>query len=159
MKVLRSDVEAKIRDVASTHGTRCTPERAYALSRSEWTSLEFNRSGRQILACTKGGYALNIDEYKGSTLFAMLAEEGGANSSVPSSSSSSSSSSMSACFAADDKTLLCGNENGTVSCVDAETGAPQRMLRGHVDRVEAVVVNPRYAQITMACTNTALWIW
>ena len=122
------------------------------------TTMDIFRS-RKVLACAKGGYALNIDGYEGSTLFAMLAEDEGANSLVPSSSSSSSSSSMAACFAADDKTLLCGNENGTVSCVNAKTGAPQRMLRGHVDRVGAVAVNPRYAQIATACTNTALWIW
>ena len=74
MKTTRQDIEAKIR----VGGT--TPERAYALSKAEWTSMEFNKSGKQILVCTMGGAALSLDGYEGSVLHAFQTEFGPATS-------------------------------------------------------------------------------
>ena len=145
MKVSRQDIESKIRLTGST------PERAYALSRSEWTSLEFNKSGKQILVGSNGGVAMTVDGYEGTVIHSFLTETGSDNAPA--------SHPMAACFTPDDRTVLSGNENGTVSCYDADTGLVLRNLKGHVDRGGCVAVNPKYAQIATACTNTALWIW
>jgi len=144
MKVTRQDIESKLRHGGST------PERAYALSKAEWTSMEFNKSGKQILVGANGGIALSIDGYEGTVLHSFLTEAGpsGASSSHP----------MAACFTADDKSVICGNDDGTVSCYQADSGLLARKLRGHVDRVGAVAANPNYAQLASACTNTAVWI-
>lgn len=143
MTVTRQDIESKIRLSGST------PERSYALSKAEWTSMEFNKSGKQILVAANGGMALSIDGYEGTVLHSFLAEAGP---------SSDSSHPMAACFTVDDTSIICGNNDGTVSCYQADSGLLARKLRGHVDRVGAVSPNPKYAQIASACTNTAVWI-
>ena len=127
------------------------PERAYALSRSEWTSLEFNKSGKQILACCANGLAVSIDGFDGGIARAFLSEiaPGATQSTTP----------LAACFTSDDKSVIVGNEDGTVSCYQADSGLLARRLRGHVSRVSAVACNPKYCQLATACTNTAVWVW
>ncbi|KAL7542257.1 hypothetical protein ACHAXR_011619 [Thalassiosira sp. AJA248-18] len=144
MKVTRQDIESKLRVSGST------PERAYALSKAEWTSMEFNKSGKQILIGANGGIALSVDGYEGTVLHSFLTETGpgGTTSSLP----------MAACFTVDDRSVICGNDDGTVSCYQADSGLLARKLRGHVDRVGAVAVSPKYAQFATACTGTAVWI-
>ncbi len=143
MQVKRQDIEAKLRSTGST------PERAYALSRSEWTSIDFNKSGKQILIGTNGGVAHTVDGYEGSVMHSFQMEGGADSSPLP----------MAACFTSDDKSVLCGNNDGTVSCYQADTGLLARKLRGHVDRVNCLASNPKYAQIASSCTNTAVWVW
>ncbi|KAL7529303.1 hypothetical protein ACHAWF_002929 [Thalassiosira exigua] len=145
MKVTRQDVESKIRNTGST------PERAFALSKAEWTSIEFSKSGKAILIGVNGGVALSVDGYEGTVLHSFLSEarRGG---------TPSSSNPMAACFTTDDRSVICGNDDGTVSCYQADSGLLARKLRGHVGRVGAVFCNPKYAQIASACTNTAVWI-
>ena len=145
MKTTRQDIEAKIRVGGST------PERAYALSKAEWTSMEFNKSGKQILIGAMGGVALSLDGYEGSVLHSFQSETGPTGA-------SSLSFPMAACFTPDDRSVICGNDDGTVSCYQADSGLLVRTIRGHPDRVGAVAANPKYSQFASACTNTALWI-
>mmetsp|Transcript_6327 Transcript_6327/g.14586 ORF Transcript_6327/g.14586 Transcript_6327/m.14586 type:complete len:348 (-) Transcript_6327:866-1909(-) len=144
MRVAREDIERKL-------AGSVTPERAYALSRSEWTSLEFNKSGKQILACCANGLAISIDGFDGGIARAFLSEitPGATQSTTP----------LAACFTSDDKSVIVGNEDGTVSCYQADSGLLARRLRGHVSRVSAVACNPKYCQLATACTNTAVWVW
>ncbi|KAL7455182.1 hypothetical protein ACHAWC_006745 [Mediolabrus comicus] len=150
MEVKRNDIESKLRASGST------PERAYALSRSEWTSIDFNKSGKQILIGTNGGVVHTIDGFEGTVLHSFQTE---GNSSDGSSSSSSSPLPMAACFTSDDRSVLCGNNDGTVSCYQADSGLLERKLRGHVGEVGCVAANPKYAQLASSCTNTAVWVW
>ena len=143
MKVSRKEIEQKLQS------SGCTPERAFALSKSDMVSMKFNKSGKQILFCSNGAL-VSVDGYEGTVLHSFLAEaDGNSTSSLP----------TSGCFTPDDRTILCGNENGSVSCYDANTGLLLRKLKGHIGRIECLAVNPRYAQFASACTNTALWIW
>jgi len=145
MKVKREDIERKISGAA-------TPERAFALSKSEWTSIEFNKSGKQILACANNGVAVSIDGYDGRVEHGFVAEvrqPGGPHPGMP----------IAACFTPDDRSVVVGNDDGSVSCYQASSGLLARRLRGHVDRVGAVASNPKYCQIGTACTNTAIWVW
>ena len=143
MVVKRKDIESKLRASGST------PERSYALSRSEWTSMDFNKSGKQLLLGTNGGVAHTVDGYEGTVLYSFQMDGDADNSALP----------MAACFTCDDKSILCGNGDGTVSCYQADSGLLARKLRGHVDRVTCVSSNPKYAQIASSCTNTAVWVW
>lgn len=111
--------------------------------------MEFNKSGKQILFRSKGAL-ISVDGFEGTVLNCFLAEsDGNGTPSLP----------MAGCYTPDDKSVLCGNENGIISCYDANTGLLVRKLRGHVGRIECMAVNPRYNQFASACTNTALWIW
>lgn len=93
---------------------------------------------------------MSVDGYEGTVLHSFLAEaDGNGSSTLP----------TPGCFTPDDRTILCGNENGSVSCYDVNTGLLLRKLRGHAGRIECMAVNPRYAQFASACTNTAIWIW
>ncbi|KAK1742491.1 WD40 domain-containing protein [Skeletonema marinoi] len=143
MQVKRQDIEAKLRASGST------PERAYALSRSEWTSIDFNKSGKQILIGTNGGVAHTVDGYEGSVMHSFQMEGGAGSTPLP----------MATCFSSDDQAVICGNNDGTVSCYQADSGLLARKLRGHVDRVNCLAANPKYAQIASSCTNTIVWVW
>ena len=143
MKVLRKEIEHKLQN------SGIPPERAFALSKNNWESLEFNKSGMQILCCSRG-VLISVDGFEGTVLHSFLAEtDGSYTTSLP----------TSGCFTTDDRTILCGNEDGSVSCYDVNTGLLTRRLRGHVGRVGCIAVNPKYTQFASACTNTALWIW
>ncbi len=148
MKSTRQDIESKMRVSGST------PERAYAISKAEWTSMEFNKSGKQLLIGVVGGVALSLDGYDGSVIHSFQTETGGSSGST-----ASQSCPMAVCFTADDNSIICGNDDGTVSCYQADSGLLTRKLRGHVDRVGAVAMNPKYMQFATACTNTAVWIY
>lgn len=149
MKTTRQDIESKVR------GSGSTPERAYALSKAEWTSMEFSKSGKQLLIGAMGGIALTLDGYEGSVIHSFQTETGGSISG----STTSQPQPMAACFTADDNSIICGNDDGTVSCYQADSGLLARKLRGHVDRVGAAAMNPKYMQFATACTNTAVWIY
>lgn len=125
MEVKRNDIESKLRASGST------PERAYALSRSEWTSIDFNKSGKQILIGTNGGVVHTIDGFEGTVLHSFQTE---GNSADGSNSSSSSHLSMAACFTSDDRSVLCGNNDGTVSCYQADSGLLERKVKGSCRR-------------------------
>lgn len=75
MEVKRNDIESKLRASGST------PERAYALSRSEWTSIDFNKSGKQILIGTNGGVVHTIDGFEGTVLHSFQTEGNSADGS------------------------------------------------------------------------------
>ena len=141
MKTTRQDIESKIRS------SGCTPERAYALSKSEWTSMQFNKSGKQMLI-GMAGVTLCVDGYEGTVDHAFQSELG----------SGGAQAGMAACFSADDKSIICGNDDGTISCYQADSGLLARKLRGHVGSIGAVACNPKYAQFASGCTNTAVWI-
>lgn len=141
MTVTRQDIDSKLRGA-------CTPERAYALSKAPWTSMEFNKSGKQILIGTDGGFCLSIDGYEGTVLHSFVSETGTGGASLQP---------MAACFTADDQSVICGNDDGTVSCYQADSGLLARKLRGHTDTVGAVAMNPVYAQFATACQGIAVW--
>ena len=63
------------------------------------------------------------------------------------------------CFTPDDKTVLSGNDDGTITCYDVNTGSVVKKLEGHNGPVGCLSANPKYAQFASSCTNTALWMW
>ena len=111
-------------------------------ARSDWTGMTFNASGNQILVTGKNGLCVTLDGYDG-TLQRSLSSPGA----------------TSACWTSDDKTVLVGNEDGTISCWNVETGAMIRKLEGHTGTVSWVGVNPKYSMFASCDSNTALWIW
>mmetsp|Transcript_16790 Transcript_16790/g.24409 ORF Transcript_16790/g.24409 Transcript_16790/m.24409 type:complete len:379 (-) Transcript_16790:111-1247(-) len=145
LKLARTSIEKAI------HNKGVAPELAMELSNTEWTSLRFNTSGKQLLVTANKGLALALDGFDGTVNNVFVGE--GASPGVP------PTQPLAACFTPDDKTVLGGNEDGTISCWNATTGKLLRKLEGHVGRVGCVAVNPKYAQIASACTNPALWIW
>jgi WD40 repeat protein len=111
-------------------------------ARSDWTSMTFNASGNQILITGKNGLCITLDGYEG-TLQRSLSSPGVS----------------SACWTTDDKTILVGNEDGTISCWNVDTGAMIRKLEGHTGAVSWVGVNPKNSMFASCDANTALWIW
>lgn len=111
-------------------------------AKSDWTGMTFNASGNQILVTGKNGLCVTLDGYDG-TLQRSLSSPGAS----------------SACWTSDDKTVLVGNEDGTISCWNVETGAMIRKLEGHTGTVSWVGVNPKYSMFASCDSTTALWIW
>ena len=137
-----------------------SPTLANELSKSEWTSMKFNTSGKNLLVTTKKGLILMLDGFDGSVTNIFMSN--GIDTAATSSSTTVPAAmdhSMSACFTPDEKTVLGGNEDGSISCWDSKTGVLLRKLDGHVGRVGCLAANPKFAQIASACTNTAIWLW
>lgn len=111
-------------------------------ARSDWTSMTFNASGNQILVTGKNGLCITLDGYDG-TLQRSLSNPGAS----------------SACWTSDDKSVLVGNEDGSISCWNVDTGAMIRKLEGHTGTVSWVGVNPKRSMFASCDTSTALWIW
>jgi len=124
---------------------------AAELSVAKWTSMKFNTSGKKIIVTTSMGVVLVIDGYNGTVTDAFVSEPTVANTTPLEP--------ISGCFTVDDKAVLCGNADGTISCWNADTGALMQKLQGHVGGVGCIASNPKYAQIASACTNTAIWLW
>jgi len=145
LKVEQSSIE---KSIASKGVAR---ELAMDLSRADWTSMRFNKSGKQLLVSARKGLSLVLDGFDASVSHSFIAD--GANPALP------PAHPPAVCFTPDDKTILVGNENGSLSCWNAQSGELVRKLEGHVGRVGCVAANPKYSQLASSCTNTALWIW
>eukprot|EP00546_Thalassionema_frauenfeldii_P001578 CAMPEP_0178937088 /NCGR_PEP_ID=MMETSP0786-20121207/25553_1 /TAXON_ID=186022 /ORGANISM="Thalassionema frauenfeldii, Strain CCMP 1798" /LENGTH=326 /DNA_ID=CAMNT_0020615601 /DNA_START=86 /DNA_END=1063 /DNA_ORIENTATION=+ len=111
------------------------------MARSEWTSMKFNASGNQILVTGKDGLVLTLDGYEG-TVQRSFTGKG----------------TTTACWTPDDKTVLTGADDGTLSCWNADTGALIKKLeRGHNGPISWVGVNPKYSMFASCDTNTTMW--
>jgi len=141
---------------------------ATELSFAQWTTMKFNTSGKKLLVTTEKGIALILDGYDGSVIDVLISgSDGGGGGGVDGNGTGlmtkCPSEPMAACFTRDDKTVLSGNDDGTVGCwsLDAGGGASTlvQTLKGHVGRVGCMATNPKYAQVATACTNTAVWLW
>jgi COMPASS component SWD2 len=130
-KVPHSSIEAAIQNSQSTA----------ELSKSEWSSIAFNASGNQLLATCPRGLALLLDGFEGTVQKALYSEEA-----------------VSACFTADDKSVLMGNKDGTVGCWNVDSGILVKKLSGHTGAVGCIASNPKYAMFASSCTSTALWL-
>ena len=106
------------------------------------TSLAFNASGNQLLVTGEQGLALLVDGFEGTIQKSLCNQEG-----------------MSACFTPDDKTVLMGNKDGTISCWSVASGSVVKKLGGHMGPVGCIAANPTKAMFASACTSTALWVW
>jgi WD40 repeat protein len=138
LKVPQNDIEKAIRLVA--------PDRSLDLGVATWNSIAFNTSGNQLLITADQGLCLLLDGFEGTVQRALVSSKPTSKAAV-------------ACFTPDDRTVLAGNENGTISCWNAETGGLIKTLEGHLGPVGCIAANPKYAQLASSCTNTALWIW
>jgi len=140
--VSQADLETAIQSQVSVSATR-----AAELSRVAWKSIAFNLSGDQILIGADMGMTILLDGFEG-TIQRILVPPG-TNYSRP----------AVVCFTPDDKTVLAGHDDGSISCWDVATGALVNTLKGNTGRVNCVEPNPKYAQIASGCTHTALWTW
>jgi len=136
-----------------TKGRTAQPHIASELSRAKWSSMTFNKSGKQILITTELGLVLVVDGYDANIVTHVFSAED------MSGEGSQSAKPAAACFSSDDQTVLVGNENGSISCFDVVSGLLVKKLDGHVGHVGCVASSPKYAQIASACTNVALWTW
>lgn len=113
------------------------------MARSEWTSIKFNASGNQILVTGKNGLVLTLDGYEGTVQRSFSGK--GTNT---------------ACWTSDDRTILTGADDGTISCWNVDTGTLIRKLEGgHNGSISWIGVNPKYSMFASCDTNTAMWTW
>ena len=135
-KILHSSIESVIQKQDGFSGS------ASALSNKPLTSFAFNASGNQLLATGQDGLALLLDGFEG-TIQKSLCSTG----------------IISACFTPDDKTVLMGNKDGTISCWSVDSGKLVKHLGGHTGPVGCIAANPTKEQFASSCTSTALWLW
>lgn len=141
LKVSQVDLEKAIQSHVSA-----TPDRTKTLSEADWTSLQFNESGNQILVGAEKGMSVLLDGFEGTVQRVLVGSKPTERAAV-------------CCFTPDDKTILQGNEDGSISCWSVDTGTVVKTLTGHPGPVSCIAANPKYAQIASSCTQTALWTW
>jgi COMPASS component SWD2 len=141
LKVSQPDLEAAIQSHLSV-----APDRDKELSQVDWTSMEFNVSGNQILVGAHKGMCLLLDGFEGSIQRVLVPPLPSERPAVAS-------------YTPDDKTILQGNEDGSIACWDVNTGTIKTTLTGHPGPVTCVASNPKHAQIASTCSQAALWIW
>ena len=132
-----------LQQAIQTH-VNVAPNEAGVFATADWTSIQFNTSGNQIFVGTDKGMTIAMDGFEGTVqrVFPGTAQRPAVS-----------------CVTADDKTLLTGNDDGSISCWSVESGELLKRLEGHPGSVQAIAANPKYAQFASACKQTALWIW
>jgi COMPASS component SWD2 len=113
-----------------------------AKAQTPWTNMTFNASGNQILISGAQGLTLTLDGFDG-TVKRTFSEQ----------------SALCSCFTPDDKYVLTGNEDGSISCWNVDSGILVKRLEGHQDPVTCIAANPKYTMLASCSTNTALWLW
>jgi COMPASS component SWD2 len=141
LKVLQSDLEKAIQSQLGT-----SPDQARLLSQTDWHFLQFNLSGNQILVGADKGTCIVLNGFEGTVQRVLVGPKPTERAAV-------------CCFTPDDKTVLQGNEDGTISCWDVETRSIIKTLTGHLGPVTCVAANPKQTQIATGCTQIALWNW
>jgi WD40 repeat protein len=113
-------------------------------STADWSSLQFNESGNQILVGTEKGMSIVLDGFEGAVqrVFTGTSQRPAVS-----------------CITSDDKTLLMGNDDGSVTGWSLESGTMLKRLEGHTGPVKSIASNPKYAQFASCCKQTALWVW
>ena len=141
LKILEQDLETAIQSHINV-----VPERAKELSQGAWTSIKFNVAGDKILIGTENGMSLILDGFTGVIQRIIAGQNATERNAV-------------SCFTPDDETLLLGNDDGTISCWNIQTGSVVKTLIGHIGPVSCLAANPKYSQFASACSQTAIWNW
>lgn len=141
LKVLREDVEKAIQSANAVPSAN-----AVGLSNCNWKSLRFNQSGDRVLIGAEKGLTLLMDGFEGTVQQAICSPRPTTRDAV-------------ACFSSDDKTILKGNDDGSIICLDIASGTVVKTLTGHLGPVSCIASNPKFAQIASSCSQTALWLW
>ena len=122
------------------------PDRAKQLSRGAWNSIEFNSKGDRLIVGTEHGMVLVLDGFE-AHVQRVFGPVGKTDRPAV------------CCFTPDDKAILAGNGDGSITCYNVETGVTLKTLTGHTGAVNSIAANPKYAQFASCCSNTALWSW
>jgi len=141
LKVAQADVENAIR--ASSAGASSSVD----LSGGKWTSLQFNQSGSQMLVANDKGVSILLDGFEGTVQRVLIGQQ------------SQNDRPAVATLTPDDKSVLMGNEDGSITCWNIETGVMMKRLEGHLGPVNCLAANPKYSQLASSCSQIGLWIW
>jgi WD40 repeat protein len=112
-----------------------------------WTSFEFSSDGNHLLLNSLGDQLLVLDGFRADVeplLITARKNDGG----VP----------LGACFSANSKCILTGNEDNDFLVLDKASGELKKALSGHVAPIGCLTSNPKYDVFATGCVNTVLWI-
>ena len=163
LKVSQPDLANAIVQTATTIGaSSLDSSRADEISKhATIESLEFNLSGSRILARATYGMTMVLDGFEG-TIQRVHIDPSLGLSSADSATDAATTRAV-ACFVpSDDTTVLSANINqGTLTAWDVPTGNLVKGLDNpkHPGPITCLAANPKHAQFTSCCSQTALWIW
>ena len=110
-----------------------------------WTSFEFSPDGLHLLINTQGEVLYVLDGYQAKEPLAIFRKNDAGLA-------------LGACFSADARFILAGDDENAIQIFDRLTGELQDTLTGHISPVTHVRANPRFDVVASACVNTVLWI-
>ena len=111
-----------------------------------WTGFEFSPDGNHIMVNTVGENIFILDGFKSSVEPVVIATRKNENNLT-----------LGACFSADGKHIISGNEDNDIQIFDL-AGDQKNQFTGHVSPVTFIKANPKYDVIASGCVNTVLWI-
>lgn len=111
-----------------------------------WTSFDFSPDGLHLLVNTQSDLMFVLD---GFTPKEPLVITGRKNENAWS---------LGACFSADARHVIAGNDENDIQVFDRQTGELKSTLTGHVSPVGHIKANPKYDVLASGCVNTVLWI-
>ncbi len=118
-----------------------------AMLNTTWSSFSFAPDGLHLLVNTTSDLMLVLDGFKEEIEpIAICARK------------NDTGSALGACFSADARYILAGNEDSEVQIFDSISGKLVNSLTGHADAVSCIAANPLYDVVASSCVNTVLWI-
>jgi len=116
------------------------------LLHAPWTGFDFSPDGLHLLVNTQSDLLYVLDGFspKDPVVITGRKNESGLN--------------LGACFSADAKHVIVGNDENEILVVDAVSGEVKNTLLGHVSPVGCIKANPKYDILASGCINTVLWI-
>lgn len=111
-----------------------------------WTNFEFSPDGLHLLVNTASDLLYVLDGFQPKEPVVITARK------------NENGLALGACFSADARHVLAGNDENDIQIFDRLNGEQKNVLTGHVSPVACIRCNPKYDVIASGCVNTVLWI-
>jgi len=116
------------------------------LLHAPWTSFDFSPDGLSLLVNTQSDLVFVLDGFDAKKEPLAITRK------------NENMWQLGACFSADARHVIAGNDEHEVMVFDRTTGELKNTLQGHVSPVGFIRANPKYDVVASACSNTCLWI-
>jgi len=114
---------------------------------TSWTSFEFSSDGNHLLLNSASDFLLVLDGFRNDVEPLLITSR-----------KNDAGVALGACFSANSKYVLTGNDDNDFLLLDRNSGELKRSLTGHVAPVGCVCSNPKFDIFATGCVNSVLWI-
>jgi WD40 repeat protein len=114
---------------------------------TSWNSFEFSSDGNHLLLNSSSDFLLVLDGFRNDVEPLVITSR-----------KNDAGVALGACFSANSKYVLTGNDDNDFLLLDRNSGELKRALTGHVAPLGCVCSNPKFDVFATGCVNSVLWI-